>query len=90
MLGETTQEYRERLVRHEAERLENRERELSEVTSPNNSAAVRISKWERVYHLAMPREAGHRMLTTIARQTGLTQAEVETEQQARAARRLKA
>jgi hypothetical protein len=86
--GETAQEYRDRLQHHEDERRQSRERELVEITSPNNSAATRIRFWERAYHLSMPRGAGHRMLLTIASNTGLTLAEVELEQQLRATRRL--
>jgi hypothetical protein len=85
--GETAQEYRDRLQHHEDERRLSRERELVEITSPNNSPAVRIRSWERAYQLSMPRVAGHQMLLTIASRTGLTLAEVESEQQARASRR---
>jgi len=86
--GETSQEYRERLQHHEDERRLSREREMIEIASPSNSASARIHYWERAYQLSMPRVSGHQMLRTIAANTGLTLAEVENEQQLRAARRV--
>lgn len=86
--GESTQEYRERLQHHEDERRLNRERELAEIASPENSAPTRIRYWERAHQLVMPSVPGHRMLRSIAANTGLTLSEVEEEQRSRAARRV--
>jgi hypothetical protein len=82
--GEPNADYRARIARRQAEAAEIRQRELIEQSSTINPPDLRIRIWERLHEVTMPRDASHRLLRVIAQQTGLTVAEVQTEQQNRA------
>ena len=84
LAGEPNADYRARIARRQAEAAEIRQRELIEQASTVNPPDLRIRIWERLHEVTMPRDASHRLLRVIAAQTGLTMAEVQTEQQNRA------
>ncbi len=82
--GEPNADFRARIARRQAEAAEVRQRELVEQASTINSPDLRIRIWERLHEITMPRDASHRLLGVIAAQTGLTMAQVQTEQHNRA------
>jgi hypothetical protein len=82
--GEPNADFRARIARRQAEVAELRQRELIEQASSINSPDRRIRIWERLHEITMPLDAGHRLLGVIAAQTGLTVAQVQTEQDIRA------
>jgi hypothetical protein len=82
--GEPNTDFRARIARRQAEVAEIRQRELLEQTSIVNSPDLRIRIWERLHEIKMPLDANHRLLGVIAAQTGLTIAQVQTEQSDRA------
>ena len=82
--GEPNADFRARIARLQAEAAQTRQRELLEQTSSINSPEVRIRIWERLHEIRMPLDAGHRLLNVIAAQTGLTVAQIQTEQLPRA------
>ena len=82
--GDTAADFRARAARRQAEAAEIRQRELLEQASSVNSPDLRIRIWERLHEIPLPRDAGHRLLGVIAAQTGLTVAQVRTEQHNRA------
>ena len=84
LTGEPNADYRARIARRQAEAAELRQRELIEQASTINPPDLRIRIWERLHEVTMPRDAAHRLVRVIAQQTGLTVAEVHTEQQNRA------
>jgi hypothetical protein len=82
--GETNADYRERLIRLQAEALERRRAELQEQSSPQNDASARIRIWERLHQIELPRNPAHRLIAVIAANTGLSAKEVLAEQRIRA------
>ena len=82
--GEPNADFRARIARRQAEAAEVRQRELIEQASTINSPDLRIRIWERLHEITMPLDSKHRLLGVIAAQTGLTMAEVHTEQHNRA------
>lgn len=84
LAGEPNADFRARIARRQAEAAEIRQRELLEQASSVNSPDLRIRIWERLHEIALPLDAGHRLLSVIAAQTGLTMAQVRTEQHNRA------
>ncbi|MGH8253040.1 MAG: hypothetical protein ACRES2_03305 [Steroidobacteraceae bacterium] len=82
--GEPNADFRARIARRQAEAAEVRQRELLEQTSIINSPDLRIRIWERLHEITIPTAANHRLLGVIAAQTGLTIAQVQTEQYNRA------
>lgn len=78
--GEANADFRARIARRQAEIAELRQRELIEQASSINSPDRRIRIWERLHEITMPLDASHRLLGVIAAQTGLTVAQVQTEQ----------
>jgi hypothetical protein len=83
--GETTEAYRERLARLQAEAAEQRQQQIDEQTSPLNSPSARIRAWERLHQIDLPSDPAHRLVGMIAAKTGLTPDEVRAEQRSRAA-----
>jgi hypothetical protein len=84
LAGEPNADFRARIARRQAEAAEIRQRELIEQASTINPPDLRIRIWERLHEISLPRDTSHRLLRVIAAQTGLTMAEVQTEQQNRA------
>lgn len=82
--GEANADFRARIARRQAEVAEVRQRDLIEQASSINSPDRRIRIWERLHEITMPLDASHRLLGVIAAQTGLTIAQVQTEQYNRA------
>lgn len=65
------------------ERAEKRRLELEQQRSELNPPNVRITVWEKVHALRLPRNPGHPILYIIATDTGLTLAQVQEEQRTR-------
>lgn len=84
---ESHDDYRQRLAAARAEAMQRREHELSEQSSPANSAADRIRIWERRHQLQLPERHDHMLLPAIAVNTGLTLEDVRAEQRQRLAAR---
>lgn len=82
---ETTAERKAAAQRRYEEFQEGRRKQLDAQASPFNSPEERIRIWEQLHDLQLPRDAGHRLLSIIARQTELSLADVQAEQQRRAA-----
>ncbi len=83
--GETNNDYRARIAHHQADMLEQRQRELQEQASSLNTPTARIRIWERLHQVSLPRDPKHRLLGIIAANTGLTIDEVLDEQKLRVA-----
>jgi len=83
--GETNNDYRARIAHHQADMLEQRQRELLEQASTLNTPTARIRIWERLHQVSLPRSPNHRLLGIIAANTGLTLDEVLDEQRLRIA-----
>ncbi len=79
-------DYRARLVHQQAEAAERRRVDLAEQSSRFKSAEERIRIWERIHAVTLPRDPAHRLVDIIAANTGLTDADVRSEQQRRATR----
>jgi hypothetical protein len=82
--GESTADYRTRMVKLQAEALEHWQKQLAEQTSVLNSPSDRIRVWERRHQIDLPRDPGHRLIKLIAENTGLSAEEVYEEQRLRA------
>jgi len=88
--GQLVREHRERLALEALEREATKRLEHAELFSNLNSAGTRIQAWEKVHRLRMPSAPLHPILEVIATATHLSLAEVQDEQQMRAARRASA
>ncbi len=86
--GNWMTDHRARIALEESERLERKQQELLEQTSESNAPAERIRIWERRHGLRLPRDADHRILNIVARQTDLALDQVREEQQRRLARNI--
>ncbi len=84
--GNWMTDHRARIALEESERLERRRQEILEQTSERNTPAERIRIWERRHGLRLPRDANHRLIGIVARQTDLALDQVREEQQRRLAR----
>ena len=83
--GNWMTDHRASIALEESERLERKQRELLEQTSERFTPAERISTWERRHGLRLPRDANHRIIGVIARETGLAPDQVREEQRRRLA-----
>ncbi len=77
-------DFRARLVHQQAEAAERRRMDLADQSSRLKSAEERIRIWERIHEVTLPRDPAHRLVEIIAVNTGLTDADVRSEQQRRA------
>lgn len=77
-------EQRQAAQRAEEARAASRQRALEEQSSATNDPQVRITTWERLHALTLPRAPEHALVRLIARETRLTVAEVHDEQRRRA------
>ncbi|RPH59457.1 MAG: hypothetical protein EHM89_10660 [Acidobacteria bacterium] len=77
-------EHRKAMERAEHERAAVRLRALEAQSSALNDPQVRITTWERLHALSLPRTPGHALVTVLATQTRLTIDQVHMEQQRRA------
>jgi len=64
-------------------RSEKRRLAFEELESTLRSPGDRIRAWEKLYGLQLPFDSDHAILSTIARSTGLTLAQVRDEQKSR-------
>jgi hypothetical protein len=78
------EEHRKAAQRAEEEREALRQRELAAQSSPQNDPQVRITTWERLHALSLPRSPDHPLVRLISRQTGLNVSQVRDEQVRRA------
>jgi hypothetical protein len=76
----------DRLVLEQRERAERRRSARDEMQSDYRSAAEKISAWERLHGLQLPRDPNHVILRVVARLTGLRMEAVIEEQSRRAVR----
>lgn len=83
--GNWMMDHRARIALEESERLERRQQELPGQTSELNTPAERIRLWERRHVLTLPRDANHRIIFMVARQTDLALDQVREEQRRRLA-----
>jgi hypothetical protein len=83
--GEAHSEYRVRIAREQAERSARRQQDLDEQTSLHNTPFQRITWWERLHALYLPRDPQHPLLEVVAKQTGLSLEQIQHEQQRRLA-----
>lgn len=81
--GEPIAEQRARIAREHAEREDQRQAELVELSSIRNIPGDRIRIWERMFGLTLPRDPNHHILDVIAAATDLELAQVREEQQRR-------
>ena len=88
-LGTGTVEERRAQIEHEETiaRAERR-RQLDAQRSNLSPARERINLWERLHALHLPRNASHKLLEVIARETELTVADIQQEQLRRNAGKL--
>jgi hypothetical protein len=73
-------ERRAAILHAEQERAAARRLQLEALASPNSLPEERIRLWEQLHSLNLPRDAQHKLLSIIARDTALTLAEVQDEQ----------
>src|SRR5688572_14436 len=78
-------ERRAAILQAEQEREAQRQRDLESLSAPQNDPRARITTWERLHALNLPRSSEHALIGLIARQTGLTVSQVRDEQGRRAA-----
>ena len=64
----------------EAERAQLRRSKIEAQGSPMTTPAARIRLWEDFHGLQLPRNAGHKLIDVIARDTALTVLDVQEEQ----------
>jgi hypothetical protein len=83
-------DYRERRALQTLEREAVKRHDHAEQYADRNSADMRIRAWEKLHQLRMPSTPLHPVLQVIAAATQLPLAEVQGEQQLRAARRASA
>ena len=83
IVGESNLDYRARIALRHAELLKQRQLELIEQTSVDNTPTARIRIWERVHQVALPRDPAHKILKVIAQNTGLSLEIVRAEQRQR-------
>jgi len=79
----TTQKRAEEIAAEDFERAEKRRLAFAELKSEFSSPADRIRAWEKLHGLRLPVDAGHAILSVVARCTALTLAQVRDEQRAR-------
>jgi len=80
---EVLQEHRNRCVMEERERAARVELDREALRSEAKTVSARIRAWEHFHGLCLPSRAGHPVIDVIATATGLTRAQVESEQHAR-------
>jgi hypothetical protein len=74
------------ILHAEQERAAERRSQIEALSSPDSLPEERIRLWERLHGLNLPRDAEHKLLRIIARDTALTLRDVQDEQLQRAAR----
>lgn len=79
-------DYRARRALEALERATVKRQDYEKQCSAENSADMRIRAWEKLHQLQMPASPRHPVLQAIATATQLSLAEVQHEQQLRAAR----
>ena len=81
--ADPTTAYPARIMREQIEEAERAQRERIEQSSELNTPAMRISAWERLHRLTLPRGSAHAVLDVVAQATRLTLEQVREEQRRR-------
>ncbi|MFL6549345.1 MAG: hypothetical protein ACJ8OJ_11670 [Povalibacter sp.] len=68
------------ILHAEQERAAARRQQLEALVSPNSLPEDRIKLWEQLHGLNLPRDAEHKLLRVIARDTALNLSQVHDEQ----------
>lgn len=76
-------DHRARIERAQLEAAERRTQALLDQRSPENSHDVRVRAWERLHQVSLPKDPAHAVLRVVARQTGITLADVQEVQRLR-------
>lgn len=79
-LNGTVEERRARIEQEESIARAERHRQLEAQRSMMSSAPERIRLWEKLHKLHLPRNADHKLLPIIARETDLTVLDIQHEQ----------
>jgi len=77
-------DFRARAERAAREAAERREQALVGQRSADNTNDARVRIWERLHQVTLPRDPAHPILTLIAKQTGMSIADVRAVQMQRA------
>ncbi|HEY4212414.1 MAG TPA: hypothetical protein VGM84_13125 [Steroidobacteraceae bacterium] len=78
-------EHRNRCLMEAQERAARLQLDREGLRAESKTPTVRIRAWEQFHGLRLPSDAAHPIVDVIATATGLTRAEVESEQHARTA-----
>ena len=76
-------DHRARIERAQLEAAERRSQALIDQHAPGNSPDMRVRIWERLHQLRLPQDPGHAVLRIVAKQTGMTLADVQEVQRQR-------
>jgi hypothetical protein len=76
-------DYRARIERARLEAAKARSEAISEQRSAVNTPAQRVRAWERLHQVTLPKSPSHAVLRVVARQTGMTLADIQAVQQQR-------
>ena len=78
-------DHRARAERARLEAEQHRQRALTDQRDPANTPDTRVRVWERLHQVRLPKDPGHAILATVARDTELTLNAVLDVQRERAA-----
>jgi hypothetical protein len=84
-LGTDSGDRRAAVLREENEREALRQSRLAAQSSPTMTAAERIKLWEELHGVRLPRDASHKLVGVIARETALSVQQIQDEQVRRSA-----
>jgi hypothetical protein len=76
-------DHRARLERDQYEAAERRTQAIQDQHAPGNSPDTRVRIWEKLHQLRLPKDPGHAVLRIVARQTGMSLADVQEVQRQR-------
>ena len=77
-------DFRARAERAAREAAERREQALVDQRSADNTNDARVRIWERLHQVTLPKDPAHPILAVIAKQTGMSLADVREVQTQRA------
>lgn len=77
-------DHRARIERAQLEAAERREQSLIDQRSADNSPDTRVRAWEKLHQVRLPKDPAHSVLRVVAKQTGMTLADVQDVQRQRA------
>jgi hypothetical protein len=77
-------DHRARIERAQLEAAERRTQSLIDQRSTDNTPDTRVRAWERLHQVRLPKDPAHSVLLVVAKQTGMTLADVQDVQRQRA------